>query len=302
VPWSVRVYLAVLLSLIGVYPASAEVMVRGTQGGLTVHADDVAVRDVLDAISRQTGVPIHGARHLSEPISLGLTETGLLDVMSRILSGISYFAIHEAAPDGTLRITEIVVLAPEGRAGAAHETAPDIGVHSAEVLERALGETGLGREALLRAAVHGEDPRLQADALTVLGHLNTREGYLAVLDSATATSRDERIAALRTLATVEATEALPLLAAALQETDFALKSGALELIATLPGDGALRLLERSLSDPDPSVRLATVELVGRRTDVDSVALLQKAVRDENGAISATAEGFLRGRREGMDER
>lgn len=267
--------------------------VRWSDGKLSVQVERAPLGAVLSAVGRMTGVAIEGADGLDGVTTADFRDMPLEPAIRTLLRGTSYVLVNDT-PDGA--VNRVIVL----RSGAtrSHDQTPRGGDAEPRVepalasIEDLIGRDRFAAEEALVAVADASHGAAGAAALDLLGHLGTESSVRAVLARAAGGDPGQRIAALKVAATIAPDEALPVLAAALEDRDATVKGLALELIAQSRSPDTLRFLRRALRDPDPAFRLTTIELLARRRDDDSLAAVREAVSEIDDAMRAIAEEVM----------
>lgn len=158
----------------------------------------------------------------------------------------------------------------------------------------------------LATALHGEqEPTVAVALLAALAELargtGPGDGALSrqVQAQLVAASPDVRIAALRALLALDATEAGPHLAAALEDPDRAVRRRASLLVLALRGEAALQLGARAIEDDDARVRALAALVLGASGEARARTPLTAALRDGDAAVRRAASQAL-GRLLGRD--
>ena len=145
----------------------------------------------------------------------------------------------------------------------------------------------------LATALHSEtDPKVQAALLTAFASFARAEGIPIVTPLLTSPVPDVRIAALKTLITLDAAQAGPHLAAATKDPDRAVRRRASLLALGLSGDAALALGEQAIRDEDSEVRALAALVLGASGGGRSRELVQGALRDPEPKVRQAASQAL----------
>ncbi len=258
---------------------------------LSVKVHEVALRELLQEIARQSGLSVMFSGPLEDRVSLEFHELSLDKGLRRILRQ-QNFVVEYAEPTGKERPSalprpktlwiiakggqdqSIQRLAIEARQAeyAEEDEAPDIRVWQAalqrgdvsdrEEAAEALGESGHpDAVASLRLALQDEDEDVREIAIAALteigGEAAARALALALRDE-DASIREQAVEGLEQIGGEAAAEAL---AVALKDEDVYVREGVVEALGEIGGETAIRLLEQALADENESVRDAVAEVL-----------------------------------------
>ncbi len=145
----------------------------------------------------------------------------------------------------------------------------------------------------LAAALHAErDPSVLVALLGAFGEVASSEGVAIVLPLVKSNSADVRVAALKTLLALDATQAGPHLSAAMKDPDPAVRRRASLLALGLSAEGALGLGEQAVRDSDPEVRGLGALVLGAGGGERARELLLEALRDPEKKVRRAAAQSL----------
>lgn len=171
-------------------------------------------------------------------------------------------------------------------------SAPDAGarIRAAERLKALAHPAGA---PALAAALHAEtDPKVLEAFLVTFAQLAGKEGVAVVSPLVGSPSPQVRIAALKALLTLDATQASPHLAQAVQDPDAAVRRRASLLALSLRGAQALEVGAAALRDSNAEVRALAALVLGASGDVQARPLLERAVADADGSVRRAAAQSL----------
>ena len=145
----------------------------------------------------------------------------------------------------------------------------------------------------LAAALHAErDPGVLVALLGAFGEVASSEGVAIVLPLVKSNSADVRVAALKTLLALDATQAGPHLSAAMKDPDSAVRRRASLLALGLTGEAALDLGEQAVRDADAEVRSLGALVLGASGGERARELLLEALRDGEKKVRRAAAQSL----------
>ena len=221
------------------------------RGAVTLRARDVALKDLLAAIARDSGLEVDPGGPLEERTSVELEGVSMLTALRRVLAGRNFVLRYPASTDPG-----------------------DDGVQAGMLWIFPNPSDGRGDAQRPR-----DGPA--ADLLAAHERLTHRHPGLAS-DDATA-----RLAAVSALAASgEATDALA--AAALFDADAAVREEAVHALGAAAGETGLRVLEQALADPALRVRRAAVDALADSESDQTVWALAAALRDEDATLREQA--------------
>jgi hypothetical protein len=226
---------------------------------LTVKVKDASLKELLDEISRQSGLFVVGSGSLNEKITIQFDQLPLDEGMRLILRRHSFALAYAQQTPGERhstvpRPTKLWIFSNKGdyplqttfvadnrRRGALKVMPPDM--------------------RRLQAALTSGDSSEREDAVDALGE-------------------SKRL------------EAVPLLRLALKDADEDVREAAVEALEEIGGDKAAQALAVALEDEDSWVREEAVEALGEIGGETSMGLLERALTDEDESIRETAEDIL----------
>ncbi len=211
-------------------------------GMLTVHAVDVPMRDVLEAIAHHSDLEIEALTPLEQRISFHADALNLHDLLNRLLREQSYLLLQDPTSTRTSRLK----ILSSGQ------------VSAAEHWQAIPNATALTSVAQREDAVYALADARQAPAVTLLAE------YLHD------PSRRVRIAAVVALADDASDEALHVLGQALVASGPALRKHIIDTLADIDTPYATELLQQALSDELPLVAAMASEYLAERQKIASL--------------------------------
>jgi len=156
---------------------------------------------------------------------------------------------------------------------------------------RALGQEAAG--PALASALHQEkEPAAQVALLRAFAEVANASGTQVVEPLLVASNPEVRIAALKALLTLDASQAIPHLSAAVKDPDRAVRRRASLLAMGLEPEASLKLGEEALEDPDPEVRGLAALALGAAGGERSRSLLFELVADPQAKVRQAAAQSL----------
>ncbi len=171
-------------------------------------------------------------------------------------------------------------------------SAPDAAarVRAADRL-RALGQAAAA--PALATALHAErEPNVLVALLHAFSEVASTEGVPVILPLLGAPHADVRLASLKTLLTLDPTQAGPHLTAAMKDPDRAVRRRASLLALGLTGEGAVGLGEQAVRDGDAEVRSLGALVLGAGGGDRARTLLLEALRDPEKKVRRAAAQSL----------
>ena len=108
-------------------------------GRLSVQAEQVPLRDVLDAVARRTGVAFSGTALLQDDVSFDFASLSLGEALKQLAAGFNHVIVEESTPRGEIRPVLVLFLSEidyrgvrEGGEDLAAVPAPGAGSAEAE--------------------------------------------------------------------------------------------------------------------------------------------------------------------------
>ena len=100
--------------------AQAPAMIEWDGVRLSVQAEQVPLRDVLDAVARQTGVEFRGTAPLQDDVSFFFSGLSLDEALKRLASGFNHVVMEERTPRGETWPVVVLFLSETGSSDARH--------------------------------------------------------------------------------------------------------------------------------------------------------------------------------------
>ena len=275
-------------------------------------AEKAPFRQLIEQVAFPAGIAIRGHELLDIEVPIPPHGLPVRARLRKLLAHVDHVLVEEMTPDGDLRPTHIVIVAPrrrrshvvaervalpEDRSGAPHqspglvETLLDGPDHSLRrwAIEQ-LGERN--DEAAfpwLVGALDDKDPGVREAALGTLGQYGAR-----VVELVASRLRDEsvgqvRVAALEMLGQVGGARAVDLLAGVLDDRDIEVRIAAVEALGRISHPAATHVLLVMARTGEPTVRkaaLSTLAMYAPETTAE--AAVGQALGDEDETVNALA--------------
>ncbi len=156
----------------------------------------------------------------------------------------------------------------------------------------ALGELALKEAYLpLTSGLRDQDASVRASTATSLGKVHDSRSIPLLIQALSETDLKVRISAAEGLRRLGQSHLEPY-EAALRETDYAIRHFAIGSIRKAWGSEAIPLLAGALNDSAPRVRIAVVRAIGEIGEVKEIALLKQALQDSDLAVRTYAAGNI----------
>jgi len=203
-----------------------------SDGMIRIGSEEALVEDVLDALSRQLGVPIVHSRLSQQPLTVVCSSVSIKDLLKCVLgsnASLLYIAGDSSIkhPSGFERI--VVLSSSRGQDAQMPPAIPPDGVARAE-------------KALISASA-----------------VPSRDRVMAMLQHQDGAIRAEAIALLPRVEGIELERLRVAYESALQDPEGDVRAGALLGLSTLDASSTVPLVASATRDPDPSVRLAAID-------------------------------------------
>ena len=231
---------------------------------LTVKVKYVPLKEVIQEISRQSGLSVVGSGSLDEKITIEFHNLPLDEGMRLILCHHSFaLAYAQQTPEGSKSAVprpQTLWIFSKAEKGYPIKTT----VVDGNTRRGALKDVPPGIPSL-QVALMSEDSSAREDAVDALGESGRPEAIeflsLALEDE----DEDVREAAIDALANIGGNEAAQALAIALQDEDSSIREEAVEALGEIGGEAAIHLLAQALADEDQSIREAAAEMLAELT-------------------------------------
>jgi len=310
--------------LVPILALGGTLQVHVRDGRLSVTAEDVPLRGILNEIGRQTGVLIQGGRDpVDEPVSIAFAGLRLEEALQRLVGGVGgYYLVFER---GRVQVTLVDRpdrsgdLVPSGETvGPVTDPDPVTTETEEEEVPRAEGlvdpdppsgdpedprvaelreRVAVGDEDALLAALSDPDALVQAAAVEHLRQRDPQSLVAQLTHAAAASDGAVRLQALQQLhhAALEdpSGAALAALAERIHDEDPAVRAFAIEALAA-SGTAAVPHLRKGLHHPDPELRMLIFQKVVELADVtsESLSLIEDIASDPDPEIRAFVSSWL----------
>lgn len=306
--WTTSIPPGLLIILI-LFPSSAKATLEAVWEHrlLSLTANEVSRAQILQEISRCTGLEIHGieANNLNEEVSsISFARLPLRDGLKELLADVDYVLLEERSPAGDIRSTLLLAFG-HGVAAASHQADndpaprpdyhPDIG--SPEDRIRTLSALAdEGNEEALRKGISDTDPSVQATALDLLGELDRKGVIPALIQAAKSQQPETRLRALELLTNnnqVPEQTMLSMLGKAIDDDAIAVKQYVIRALAERSATGGIEYLRQALHDPDRPTRIMVIDNIVRAVPLTQrIAMLEEAALDQDQMVRDMASNWL----------
>ena len=245
-----------------VRPSHSAPFVRFADERLTVKVQDIALRELLKEIARESGLTLVLLSALQDRMTVEFHQLPLDKALRRLLRHRN-FALEYA--EKTAKGSHSTGLRPTGLWVFANGGGdyPVQTIVLEETKPRSSQEAAALDNRVVQVALQSPDPEEREDAVETLGESRHPDAIaplsLALADEDT----DVREAAIDALADVGGDEAAQALAVALQDEDAELREDAVEALGEIGGETAIYLLEQASQDNDKFVRGTAARLLVR---------------------------------------
>lgn len=254
-----------------------------SKGLLSVSAERVPLSQVLQAISQQTGLQVHGLQEAGQPVSVHFSDTPVSQGVQNLLADKNYVLLGDLASAQDVRQARVVLLNPTSGADI---DMGDAGRPPPPAVNQA-------QRALWRSQLMSKNPAEQDAAFREISRLGPREAFDALKD---VLDNGDGVARLRALQLMDQDGQLDraavgsVIGAALDDHDTVLRDYAIQALGRETSAESLNLLRQQLDSSDANARLNVVQAVSQRPDARP--LLQQAASDPDPSVSALANELL----------
>ena len=241
-------------------------------GLLTVRALDVSLRDLLEAITLESGLAADLRGPLDERVTLELERLPMRQALRRILENRNFVLRYRGPSSAAGPAGELWVVASGSRGAPLPEpvaaykilthdwpglASDDAGTRLATVSE--LAAAGDASETLAAVALYDADAAVREEAVYGLGTAVGEPGVPMLERALTDPAPRVRRAAVDALADRGGEESAWALAAALDDDDASLREQAVHALGEIGGEAAAALLRQALADEQDFVRQSAAE-------------------------------------------
>ena len=216
------------------YASAANLFISFSEGGLTVKAVDVSLKDLIEEIGKKSGivVELRDQKAAEKHLTLDLVNASPGRAFEEILRGFSFVFFYNRA-----RLAQVIVLSPDGP--------PPQGFISRPSPTR----PPLGPKAVRSDPVPDFEELLER---------NRAEGMKALSEALENPDPEVKRSALEALVDTEGPDVIPLLSRALRDQD---PSFRMEVLEALADKRELQLVRGALSDQNEEVREKAADLL-----------------------------------------
>ncbi len=270
-------------------PSQSAHFIQFANNLLTVNAKNVSLKDLLQEISRQSGLSVVGYGSLDEKITIEFHNLSLDEGMRLILRHHSFALAYAQQTPGERHSTVPGKVWIFSKAEKGYSTKTTV-AHG----NRRRGSPKVVPPDIrnLQVALMSEDSSEREDAVDALGESWRPEAIEPLRLALEDPDEDVREAAVEALEEIGGDEAAQALAIALEDEDSWVREEAVEALGEIGGDEAAQALAIALRDEDSSIREEAVEALGEIGGETAIDLLKQALADEDESIRETAAEML----------
>jgi len=284
--------------------------VRWVEERLSVEAQAIPRAQLLEEVTRVTGLALQGAAPLDEPVSVSFADLPLAEALA-LLGG------EEAGP--RLAVAEAPPALPDGRGpeplSPPTESAPAEEAEEAEEglipeaaalppgpdaqerltrLQELLAKGG-APETLsegLHSAAHDSEPLVRELALRQLRQRDPEAWSRALDAQLTSEDVDFRRSSIELLAETPGPETVSRLRQATEDESVDVRAAAFAGLAQLAATGGLDIIRERLGHPDAAVRLMAFETLASQGGEYAMEAARVGLTDDDEEVRSKAEGLL----------
>jgi hypothetical protein len=301
--------LGVLLGVLSLPRAQAQLTVAWQDGHLSVQAEKVPLAQVLQEIASQTGVAVQGLEGLDEEVSLRFSALPLRAGLQQLLAPVNYFLVEKTIPVGDARPVLLMItgwrrtLSADaagsqaegklaGRGGGDDWQRLDPNLRLARVQET--NSADLQQDArILFAATQDSDPSIRQLAYDRLYEKGEKEKVADLLQQdARSADSDRRRTAIESLGKLFASEAADILRNATTDENPDVRHAAFQQLARIDSAETVQVLRDRFTHPDAAVRLMAIEAMAARGEASAREAAMAALSDSDEAVRSKARGLL----------
>ncbi len=233
--------------------------IRFVNDRLSVNVEEIALRELLREIARQSGLTVMVSGSLEDRVTTEFHRLSLDKGLRRILRRqnfvVEYAPPRHDEPPSTLPPPKTLWIVAKGAQD--HPMQP-------LVIEtrQAAGATDEDDPIDIRVwqvALKSEDATDRVNAAEALGDSEHPDAVLSLQSALTDEDEDVREAAIAALATIGGEAAAQALSIVLYDEDVSIREDALAVLAEIGGETAVRLLVQALADENEAIREAAAE-------------------------------------------
>jgi hypothetical protein len=255
-----------------------------SRGLLSVSAEKVPLSQVLQAISQQTGLQVHGLQEAGQPVSVHFSNAPVSQGVQNLLAGSYYVLLGDLASVQDVRQARVVLLSPTS--GADIDMGGDLRPPPPSPVSQA-------QRAMWRSQLMSKNPAEQDAAFREISRQGPKEAFDAlkdVLDNGDGVARLRALQLMDQDGQLDRAAVMSVLDAALDDRDTVLRDYSIQALGRETSAESLNLLRQELDSGDANARLNVVQAVSQRPDARP--LLQQAASDPDPSVSALANELL----------
>jgi hypothetical protein len=259
------------------------VQVQWADDRLSVRADGVPLRDVVEAVAGRVGMTVTGTERLSGRLSLEFHDKHVVDGMSLLLERVNYVLTQ--------------------RAGAIHVMVHSMADNAEPVRAATAGPIfirGLSDRIPHENPTDPTDPNSGEPDEEEKQELSDLEGAIqvddvgALIDALDSDYSSVRMRAVRSLGGRDPADITEPLTDMLTDDEVDIAITAADLLAAVPGEEALEALAQHLpEDQGPDAQLAALRGLARRADPASIPHIRRFMKEIDPSLQEFASQLLR---------
>jgi hypothetical protein len=311
-PWSgqerVVALIILVLSLVALgYADPGAVVVVWQEQRLSVQAENVAFQQLLEEVSRRTGIAFKSLAPLQEPATVHFTSLPLREGLHRLLAQVNYVVVEKATPSHASWPTQVIILgqrdsvrtsdaspqhheASDALQSALHDADPNIRWQALQAIVQT-DETADVQE-ILEAATHDPEPLIRELAYQHLYAQGDARLPGRLLEDARSADSDRRKTALQFLSQTSASDALPILAEATEDPNIDIQFTAFQQLSSLADAGGLSVIRERLHHPTSDIRLMAIEAMAAHGRAYALEAARATLHDADELVRSKAEGVM----------
>jgi HEAT repeat protein len=305
---SVTAQVAVADRSIVIDDAESALVVEIKEDLVTLNARDVSVREVLNALTHESGLIVNTDAPLTDPIAIDFENLSLAEALERILGPQGYLMLAHAddASRSTVWIFSATPDTEPDSSSNSHQRQSVFEALEADLLSDDLRVRGAAIRGLrklqdesvvapISLALTDEDRKIRVKAIYALADIGGAEAAVALAASSTDENPYVRAESAYALGMIGGDTAVGILEHALLDPSLDVRQSAVEAFTDIGGGQAARALAVALQDSDASLRVAAVEALANIDGEIATRLVEQALEDQDLAVRQAAKDALTGR-------
>lgn len=270
---------------------------------LSVAANGVSPILILCEVSRQTGIEIHGAEDLHEPITANFSNLTLHDGLKVLLTHMNYVTYKKSSSRVYVQILGIrntcsyeslvseAAKAPEEDSLDDNQQRDDVNARLLNIQELCKTNSPYDEDALC-AATRDQDPSIRELAYKLLYEKNNEKALDVLIDNTKNADDNIRKTAIIALGEFTGSDVISVLQDATEDPDIDIRYTAFQQLSQISSQEGIDVLKSRLTHSNPEIRMMAFDAMAAKGEEFALEAAQLIRNDKDDLVSSKATGLI----------